>query len=101
MTVGLRTWRSSRWCCGSEESDNGTWLRWIWLGGGHGFPVAALAWKKMAERKWRDEEKLSEALAFIWSTDARRGNANRACTPCDGQPLNRSATANTEGFLKL
>ena len=43
--VGGGSW----WCCGSEESDNGARLRWIWLGGGHGFPVAALAWKKMAE----------------------------------------------------
>ena len=65
MTVGSRTCWSSRWGYGSEESDNGARLRWIWLGGGHGFPVAALAWKKMAERKWQDEERLSEALAFI------------------------------------
>jgi hypothetical protein len=25
--VRSRTWRGSRRCCGSEESDNGTWVR--------------------------------------------------------------------------
>ena len=98
--MGSGTWRDSRRSYGSEESDNGARLRWIWLGGGHGFPVAVLAWKKMAERKWQDEEQLSKALAFIRSTDARRGDANRACTPHGGQPLYRSATANTEGFCE-
>ena len=68
--------------------------------GGHGFPVTALAWKRMAERKWRDEERVSEVLAFIWEHNARCGGANRACTPRGGQPLNWSATAFSEDFLK-
>ena len=33
--------------------------------GGHGFPVTALTWKGMVERKWQDEERVSKALAFI------------------------------------
>ena len=47
------------------ESDNGTRFWVIWLGGVMVFLVTALAWKGMAERKWRDEERVSEALAFI------------------------------------
>ena len=66
MTVGSRTWRSSRWCCGSGESNNGTRFQVIWLGGVTVFLVTALAWKGMAEGKWRAEERVSEALAFIW-----------------------------------
>ena len=31
------------------------------------FPVAALAWKRTAEGKWREEEGVSEALAWLSS----------------------------------
>ena len=52
--------------------------------------------------KWREEEGVSEALAWLssGSTGARRGGASWACTPRDGQPMNRSATTFTERFLK-
>ena len=72
---------------GQRRSVEGVWL------------MVAIAsrsprsWKRMAGVKWRDERRVSEALAFIWSTDARRGDAGRACTPRGGQLLNRSATA--------
>jgi hypothetical protein len=37
--------------------------------------------------KWREEEGVSEALAFTWSTGKRRGGASWACTPRGGSAL--------------
>ena len=39
----------------------------IWLSGVMVFPVTALAWKRTAEGKWREEEGVSEALAWLSS----------------------------------
>ena len=52
--------------------------------------------------KWREEEGVSEALAWLssGSMGARCGGASWACTPRSDQLLSRSATACSIGFLK-
>ena len=46
-------------------------------------------------------ECVGQALAFIWSSDVRRGGVGRAYAPRDDQLLPRSATASSDRFLKF
>ena len=46
-------------------------------------------------------ECVGQALAFFWSSDARRGDFDRACAPRGEQLLRRSATASSDRFLKI
>ena len=46
-------------------------------------------------------ECVGQALAFFWSSDARRGDFNRACAPRGEQLLCRSATVSSDHFLKI
>ena len=101
MTVGSQTWRSSRWGYGLDESDQGARLRWIF---GSAAATASRSPCSRGGRRWQGEmasERASgETLAFNWSSDARRGDAGRACAPRGDQLLSRSATASSVRFLK-
>jgi len=46
-------------------------------------------------------ECVGQALAFFWSSNARRGNFGRACAPRGEQLLRRSATTSSYRFLKI
>ena len=46
-------------------------------------------------------DSVGQALAFFWSSDARRGGIGSACVPRGDQFLRRSATASSDDFLKL
>ena len=54
--------------------------------------------KEMAESELVRRRERGEALAFIWSTDTRRGGAGRACAPRGAQLLSQSATVTLSVF---
>ena len=57
--------------------------------------------KEMAASELARRRESGEALSFIWSSDARRGDVGRACAPRGVQFLSRSATAALSVFLKF
>ena len=53
--MGSRTWRGSRWCCGSEESGNGARF-WVELARRcFGIPVAVRAEEGEEMQKWNGD----------------------------------------------